>query len=157
MAEVILADGRVAIVDDCDLTLVIGIKWHVTTEGYVKGYVRQTSERAAYKVMMHRLLLGLSKDDPREGDHANGDRLDNRRSTNLRICTHSQNCCNKPISSRNTSGYKGVTLDKRSNKWQARLRFGKKTMSLGRFDTPEQAYAAYCEAAKIHYGEFARI
>lgn len=157
MAEILLADGRVALVDECDVGLVSGIKWHVTSEGYVKGYVRRTPERAAYKVMMHRLLLGLSKDDPREGDHANGDRLDNRRSTNLRICTHSQNCCNKPLSPRNTTGYKGVTFDKRRNKWHARLRSGKRSMSLGHFETPEKAYEAYCAAAKEYFGEFARI
>lgn len=156
IAEILLAGGQIALVDDCDVPLVSGIKWHVTTEGYVKGYVRRTAERAAHKVMMHRLILGLSKDDPREGDHENLNRLDNRR-LNLRVCTHSQNCCNKPLSPRNTSGYKGVTLDKRRNKWHARLRIKNQQISLGYHSTPEAAHAAYCEAAKKHFGEFARI
>jgi hypothetical protein len=28
---------------------------------------------------------------------------------------------------------------------------------LGYFETPEEAHAAYCEAAKLHYGEFAHF
>jgi hypothetical protein len=84
-------------------------------------------------------------------DHANGIKLDNRWS-NLRQCTRSLNVANSPRRSDNLSGYKGVRLHQGSRKWQARIN----QISLGIFDTPEEAYAAYCAAAHAAFGEFAR-
>lgn len=53
-------------------------------------------------------------------DHINGDGLDNRR-INLRICTHAENLRNKRIYYKNISGVSGVTWDRDSNKWRARV------------------------------------
>lgn len=105
-------------------------------------------------MLMHRLVLGLETGDRRTGDHENGNSLDNRRS-NLRVATYSQNNANKP--SRNPSGYKGVTLDKGSGKWKAQIKLRSGAKSLGRFDTPEEAAAAYRVAAIKHFGEFANF
>src|SRR5208337_4769038 len=44
-------------------------------------------------MFMHRVILGLSYDDPRRGDHRNQDTLDNQ-DENLRIATNSQNASN---------------------------------------------------------------
>jgi hypothetical protein len=41
-------------------------------------------------------------------------------------------------------------------KWIAQIGHNKQHFFLGSFDTPEQAHAAYCEAAREHFGEFAR-
>jgi hypothetical protein len=46
------------------------------------------------------------------------------------------------LKANNTSGYRGVTFDKLTGKWRAEC-FKKK---LGRFDTPEEAAAAYLQA-----------
>ena len=51
-------------------------------------------------------------------DHINHNGLDNRKE-NLRICTNRQNSRNRKASKRNTSGIKGVSRHKLSNKWQA--------------------------------------
>jgi len=57
----------------------------------------------------------------------------------------------------NTSGFKGVTRSKGGGKpWQAQILFDSKYKYLGRFDTPEEAHAAYCEAAATHHKDFAR-
>lgn len=87
-------------------------------------------------------------------DHIDGDTLNNRRA-NLRIVTHSQNCMNRKVTSANTSGYKGVW--NRGNRWYAGIKIQGKRIHLGSFDTAEEAYAAYCEAAQEIHGEFARL
>lgn len=51
----------------------------------------------------------------------------------------------RPVSS-NTSGYRGVTQIKRSGKWQASYRNGKKLLYLGTYDTAEDAAMAYDRA-----------
>lgn len=85
-----------------------------------------------------------------EVDHINLCKGDNR-FANLRQSTHMQNCANRVRCCQPQSGLRGVT--KKRDKWQARLR-GK---SLGCFSDPEIAHAAYAEAAKLAYGEFARV
>jgi len=89
-------------------------------------------------------------------DHINCDPADNR-IENLRLATRSQNGLNTPLNrNRNTSGYKGVTWNKRQGKWQATIKFDRKSMYLGVFNSPEEAHAAYVKAATEHCGEFAR-
>ncbi|MBC8120276.1 MAG: hypothetical protein H7Y22_00380, partial [Gemmatimonadaceae bacterium] len=41
----------------------------------------------------------------------------------------------------NRSGYRGCSFDR--GKWRASIRYQGRTVHLGRFDTPEQAQAAY--------------
>jgi len=89
-------------------------------------------------------------------DHINGDKLDNR-IENLRECSRSENHANTTISRRNTSGYKGIQLEKRTNKWVASITVNKKRYSLGTYLTKEEAAFAYNEAAVKHFGKFANL
>lgn len=91
-----------------------------------------------------------------ELDHINCNRTDNRMA-NLREATHSENVKNTPMRKTNTSGYKGVTWHKHTGKWAAQIKVNSKHIHLGIFDTPEEAHAAYCEAAKKYHGLFAKI
>ena len=102
---------------------------------------------------LHRLILDAPSG--MEVDHINGNGLDNRRA-NLRLCTGSQNSCNKGLNRSNTSGFKGVTLDKKSGRWHARIAVNGESRSLGFYGTPESAYEAYVQASKTLHGEFAR-
>lgn len=88
-------------------------------------------------------------------DHINGDQKDNR-IKNLRIATDSENKRNVGKRSHNTSGYKGVTWDKTNKKWLAHATYNGKSINLGRYDTPLEAYKAYNEFAVNNYGEFYR-
>ena len=56
------------------------------------------------------------------------------------------------------SGYKGVTYATKKKKWVARImKKGIIYPLAGAFNTPEEAYKAYCKAAKILHKEFARV
>lgn len=81
----------------------------------------------------------------------------NDRFGNLRLASDWQNCLNARRRCDNTSGFKGVKLDRRRGRWQAMISVAnKKRKSLGYFDTPEAAGAAYQRAAVEFHGEFAR-
>ena len=108
-------------------------------------------------ISMHRAIMGLEYGDPRTVDHVKtGETLDNRR-LNLRIATQSQQCMNRRVLRLGRSGYRGVRYHVRTKDWEARITLERKTMSLGVFDSAGDAYAAYCSAAKIIHGEFAKL
>lgn len=104
----------------------------------------------------HRLAWLLTYGEwPKEHvDHVNCDKGDNRIS-NLRAADHTTNKWNRRKYKSNKSGFKGVSRYR--NKWQAAITANGTITSLGRFDTPEDAYAAYCEAAVRLHGDFARV
>lgn len=117
------------------------------------GYLQVGISRRYYS--LHRLawLITTGKWPIAQIDHKNGNKLDNRWS-NLREASRSQNMWNRRKSAANTSGFKGVRWE--AKKWRVRLKYHGKLLHIGFFDTVEAAHAAYCEAAKQYYGEFAR-
>lgn len=115
------------------------------------GYLQIRVDGKRY--LAHRLAwLYMFGDWPSsELDHANGDRLDNR-IENLRLATRSQNNGNRRSNAR--SGFKGVVLTKHG--YRAGISLNEKFIYLGMYQTPEEAHAAYCEAARVAFGEFHR-
>jgi hypothetical protein len=88
-------------------------------------------------------------------DHRDTDPSNNR-FDNLRAATHSLNKANRKAPRSNTSGFKGVGKIKGSSRWAARITIDGKQKHIGMFDTPELASAAYFDAAREAFGEFAR-
>ena len=89
-------------------------------------------------------------------DHVDTDKSNNRIS-NLREATPLQNNWNVGRNRRNTSGYKGVSFHRQSGKWVARIKLSGKYASLGLFSTPQEAHAAYIDAAYQRRGNFVRV
>ena len=120
------------------------------------GYIQIKINYVLYKA--HRLAwLTVYGEMPRMSiDHINCNKSDNR-IENLREATRGQNSHNRGKLSNNSVGLKGVTKVKGYDKWRSQIRCNGEIIRLGSFGSPEDAYLAYCDAAKRLHGEFARI
>jgi hypothetical protein len=121
------------------------------------GYWRIKANGKLYAA--HRIAWYLhTGEDPgsKDIDHINGNRNDNR-ACNLRLATRSENMRNTKKRQGGTSNHKGVSWESGRSKWRADIRINGKSRQIGRFDTELEAYAAYCEAAIAHHGEFANF
>jgi hypothetical protein len=106
---------------------------------------------------LHRIaFLYMTGLMPKIIDHIDGNGLNNKWS-NLRSCSQSENMRNQKLSKLSKYGFKGVSLSKEKKKYRANIVLNYKQKHLGYFNTPEEAYAAYCAAAKELHGEFARL
>jgi hypothetical protein len=73
--------------------------------------------------------------------------------TNLRKSTKGQNNQNAKMNVRNTSGFKGVSFCRTTNKWRASIRINGTEKNLGRYYKPEEAHQAWKAAAIEAFGE----
>ena len=151
--EITLSNGMCALVDDEDFEELSSFSWYMSSYGYAAR--RPLKNGKLQMIMMHRQILGLGKEDRQIfTDHVNGNRLDNRRS-NLRTCTQAQNNRNRPRQVNNTTGYKGVSKASATT-FRAQIKVNGKKIRIGTYKTAEEAYRAYCDAAKKYHGEFYR-
>lgn len=88
-------------------------------------------------------------------DHINLTRSDNR-FENLRECSYQQNQANTLLRQINTSGFKGVSLCKVTQRWRARIRINGKVKCLGRYSSRDEAHKAYADASNSAHGEFSK-
>lgn len=120
----------------------------VNADGYVKVEVGGKAHG------VHRLVWLMHRGDWPLGeiDHLNGNRADNRIG-NLRDVGHRMNAENRRGPNRGSAtGFLGVTQHE-SGRFRARIRVDGALKSLGLFDTPEAAHAAYVDAKRtLHAG-----
>lgn len=151
-----LTRGKLAIIDAVDAPALHAYRkaWHATKEGYARS---STGGPLAPKTLLHHWLWRhWGMPDTKLLDHKNRNTLDYRRE-NIREATPAQNTWNTGHRKNNTSGFKGVCLDKHTGRWYAQLRIGGRRISLGNWDTAEEAAHAYNEAASERFGEFASL
>lgn len=111
------------------------------------GYAHLTKKikGKCMRIGMHRQILGLT--DPKVYcDHANRNRLDNRRA-NLRVAGHQGNMRNRI--------FKGATFNKRTKKWRAQVTENYKCILLGIFHTEREAVACSNAYKIANWGGFA--
>lgn len=158
MKEVQLSQGKVALVDDEDFDRVNQFKWCAIQHRkyphlwYSVRSVRQLNGKQK-TVLLHRFILpGFN-----QLDHVDRNGLNNQKG-NLRPANHSQNAANRlKHDGAFTSGFKGVEWSKAKNRWIARIRFQGKNFYLGHYKIESDAAIAYDWAAKVCFGEFARL
>lgn len=122
---------------NCKLGRTLGSK-------FKNGYLMVTL--AGRKYYLHRLAwLYTHGVWPKEIDHINRDRTDNR-ITNLREVTRTQNNLNSKLSRRNRSGVRGVSWFARDGLWRASISRKGKIINLGHFETVELAAAVRKQA-----------
>lgn len=124
------------------------ICWYIDSRGYVAN---KTESGCIY---FHRLVMGLDKSDKGlEVDHIYHKTNDNRKSQ-LRIATSSQNHMNKGLQSNNISGFRGVSFNKRTNKWCAEIHINNQKICLGEYLTLEEAAKVRKEAEEKYFKEY---
>jgi hypothetical protein len=178
-AYITLACGAEALIDAEDAYRVSYYDWHLRNGYAARSVVTLVEElgpplrysmagsslvaqparilvRKKRTVLLHRWLINAPDGYP--VDHKNCIPLDNRKQ-NLRICTNAENARNRSLSEANTSGFKGVTAvaSKKGTRYTAQIGHNSKTIYLGRYDTPEEAHTAYCDAALALHGRFANL
>lgn len=147
MKTIPLTQGKEALVDDEDYERLSQYKWCYTALGYARRQDYSTGRQIT--VLLHRQVMGLEHGDPRQVDHINRDRLDNRKA-NLRLASQRVNTHNRPGWTGRTSRYKGVCWN--GTKWQAGIKVNGKSYHLGMFDSEWEAAEAYNAAAVHHHG-----
>jgi hypothetical protein len=162
MKQIKLTKGQVSIVDDMDFEYVTSFgPWYSEKNSHGYYAVRATYRRVNGELKKTRLYLSdviaqRFLGELKSGfivDHINHDSLDNTRG-NLRFATQMQNRQNSRKMTKGHSKFKGVTWDSSRNKWKSSVMFNGTITFLGRFDSEEEAAAAYESAAKKLFGEF---
>lgn len=159
--EISLTRGLVAVVDDGDFDWLSQWKWRAmraSTKGE-KWYAYRTEwlpeQRCGRGLYMHRVIAQPSAE--LVVDHIDYDGLNNQRA-NLRVTTSALNvrAMRRPPGA---SGYRGVRPCK--GRWHASFRLARHSdgrrpnVSLGSYDSPDEAARAYDRAALAQFGEFA--
>ena len=130
-------------IDIDDVDRVKNYKWSLSSSGYI--------DNIKTRISLHRFIMNCP--EGKVVDHINRDKLDNRK-CNLRICSQSQNSMNKCKQSNNTSGYTGVYWDKKSSKWQSKIKINGKSINLGYYDDLEEAIKVRKQAEIKYFGEY---
>jgi hypothetical protein len=147
LCELELTLGFVAIIDEIDAARVAVCSWCASHNQSKYGpYAKGRPTKGGPFVRLHRFILGFPDSLV---DHANGNRMDNRRA-NLRLATHRDNNANRNAWSSSASGFKGVTIDR--DCFIATC----DSVRLGTFATARAAALAYDAEAIRRFGSFAR-
>lgn len=102
----------------------------------------------------HRLVFLLFNGFiPEQVDHINGDRQDNR-PENLRSASHSQNCMNRKNMGASS---KGCYWQPKRGRWIAQIGFQGKRITIGYFESLEDAANAYSMKSRELHKEFSRL
>jgi hypothetical protein len=120
--------------------------------GYYTGRIMGVSFGAHRLAWLH--YHGTAIPEGMFVDHINGDGFDNR-IENLRLATPRQSVFNTSVQRNSTSKVKGVSWDKKNQKWKVRIKCEAGEVWLGRFDSLEAARGAYEGAAEKYHGDYA--
>lgn len=168
MKYIQLTNNTYTIIDDQDSDL-CNYSWRTVKGLYTQyaetSYVYKDKKRVLrlHQVILER-ILGRPLTKGEKVDHINRNGLDNRRE-NLRLATTSQNAINRPKQMNNTSGFKGVCIQKMMNGkityWKSQIQTKSKLLHLGLFKYTEEgkteAAKMYDRAALYFFGEYAML
>lgn len=119
------------------------------------GYTQVVLDGRHY--FAHRIIwkMQTGMEPPPVIDHRDGDN-DNNRWGNLREATPTGNSCNAKRRSDNTSGFKGLSYDRKRKKWRAYIIMDRQQNDIGRFVCFGKALKSMQTARRDLHGAFAR-
>lgn len=147
-----------------------GLRWADTARRYAgrrigtltsEGYWQCGYKKRQYKVHLIIMMIHLDR-ELEQGevvDHINGNPSDNRLE-NLRVCSGSDNLYNMRITSRNSTGVKGVSYKPKinsKNPYCVHIRANGKTVHGGYFVTLEEAEVIANKLREELHGQYARF
>ena len=136
--KIILNDREsYALIDQSQYERISKYTWHKDKGGYICRATRVNGKPR--HILMHRELLGLKSGDPRQCDHINRIRHDNRLK-NLRYATPEINALNRRG--------RGITWNRSASKWQVQIKHRYKSRYLGLFSDKTEALRIYRSAKK---------
>lgn len=145
MKEILLTQGKVALVDDDMYNLLSRYKWYAAVRSntiYVQKAIPRRGHNEKRRVMLlHHVIMG----HPITGlevDHIDGNGLNNQRK-NLHFVTTAENGRNRV--EHRSGQLLGVSFNKRSNRWIAQRSINGKHFHLGSFHTQQVAHKTYLE------------
>ena len=123
-----------------------------------RGYfqVDLRNNKIKHKKKIHQLVAQAFLQNPENKkcvDHIDNDKQNNNL-INLRYATLQENGRNAKLSSKNTSGTKGVSWNKNRNKWRAQIKINGKSIHLGYFINKDDAINIRIQRAKDAFGEY---
>lgn len=145
-----LTRGYSASIDVEDRPLVEGHNWYASPSRHGHFYARAYHNGG--RIGLHQVVMRVGP-----GvlvDHADRNPL-NCRKSNLRLASPRQNCQNRTRYKNTTSNLKGVMFRSDRGTWKAAITVDGKRITLGTFKTREEAGAAYDDAARKYFGQFA--
>jgi hypothetical protein len=161
MKRIILREQVACVIDDEDADLA-DLGWYVSFSGPDHPYAERKIvglDGARKNLRLHRVIAERAYGPlgRLSVDHMNGDTLDNRRE-NLRVVRHRENIRNRSGANKNSStGVLGVR--QRKGRWSAYIMLPdpsrasrQRMLSLGTFDTLQDAVKARLEAEREHWG-----
>jgi len=139
MKQIPLTKNKFAIVDDDMFETLNQYNWFLNKDGYATRHQKK-GEYSSYKkrkhIFMHTQVIGSSPLGM-QVDHINRNKLDNQKE-NLTFKSSSDNNLNKDVKP-HSSKYRGVSWNKRANKWVAGIWYNKSRHHIGFFDKEEEA------------------
>jgi hypothetical protein len=133
------------------------LRGRVCSHGYMSVNLSKKGKVTTHTI--HKLVAQEWVSNPgkkRCVDHVDGCKTNNHYE-NLRWATYAENNRNRKKQANTTSIYKGVSFDKNSGKWLARIMVDGTAKCLGAFEIERGAAEAYNASAAEFYKEFARL
>lgn len=147
------SDGFEVQVSDEDFEYLNQWSWSTLNKQDVVSSVRRTCNNTTLH-LAHELLKRRGTVFKGEVDHKDRNPLNNQ-FENLRPASRTQNMMNRGKFSNNSSGYKGVSFDRRKGKYRACIYSRGVQIFLGYHVDPIEAAKAYDRSAKSLFKEFA--
>jgi len=152
--EALISESRKAVASDFYWRLRVTKKKNVTKYYAEAHSIEELRAKYGDSTSLHRVIMGLGKDDDIQVDHKDGNGL-NCVDSNIRLATISQNTSNRLYE--NSNGYRGVVRRSRctNHPYTAQVMHLGKNYTFGGYKTAIEAAIRYnIEASRI-FGEFA--